>query len=72
MPAEDRVGRDDGCELQQGFPPDGLGFDGQQSTLIIGEQDPFLSQFLEKSLDLSILKLDGSLLVFIDPAAKDG
>lgn len=72
MPAEDRVGRDDGGQLSQCFAAERLAFDGQSAALVIRQQDPFSAQQVEQGLELVILKLDDLLLVSIAPAAKNG
>lgn len=70
MPSQDGVRRDDRRELHQCLPTDGFRFYSQ--SLFVSEQNPFLSQFLYQRLDLGVLKLDGFLLAFVDPATKDG
>ena len=72
VPAKDRVGCHDGCEFAKCFAAQGLPFDRQQQPLVIGQQDPFLPQFLEQSHNLIVLKLDHFLLPLVDPAGEDG
>jgi hypothetical protein len=43
---------------------------GEQSTLIIVEQQSLLSELLQQSLDLCVLELDGLLLALIDHATE--
>ncbi len=42
----------------------------QQVTVVVIEQQTFLSQHLQQCFDLSILELDNLLLALVDPAAE--
>ena len=48
MPAQDRIGRDDGRQLHQRPAAEGFAFGGENSPLSIREEDP----------DLGVLELD--------------
>ncbi|GEM_PF-1747436 len=70
VPAENRVWRKDGRQFQQSLTANGVSLDGQESTLIVVEQQTLLSQLLEQSFDLCVLELDDLLLLLIGEAAE--
>ena len=71
MPAQDRIGCDDGGQFHQGFSAQCLGFDGQESALIVGQQKPLLPLCFQQSFNLQLVELDDLLLLALDPADKD-
>jgi hypothetical protein len=72
VPAKDCVGGDDGCEFSQRLEAQRLAFDGQQTPLVVSEQDAILALALHEGDDLRVLKLDDLLLSAMDPAGQDG
>ncbi len=71
--AEDRVGRHDRGQLHQGPPTQSLAFDGQNSPLVVCQQDAFLAQLFEQGLDLVfVLELDDLLLPVVNPTRENG
>ena len=69
MPAQDRVWSDDRRQLEQGLATNGLSCHAQQSSLVIVEEQSLASEFLQQSIDLSILERDDLLLTMIEEAA---
>jgi hypothetical protein len=72
MPAEDCVGSDDGRQFPQCFAAQGFAFNGQHTSLVVGQQDALLPQDLHEGNDLGVLKLDDLLLPVMNPAGQDG
>ena len=70
MPSQNRVWRDDVGQFQESFASDGVSLYGKQSTLVVIEDQSFLSKLLKQSLDLSVLELDDLLLSLFDEAAE--
>ena len=52
MPAEDGIGRENGGNFCERFPPQHLPLDGQPMALVVSEQQSFLSEFLLENLIL--------------------
>jgi hypothetical protein len=63
-------GGDDGCEFQQRFSANSVSLYGEQSTLIVIEQQSLLSELLQQCFDLRILEFDDLLLPLIDHATE--
>ena len=72
VPAKDRVGCHDRGQFLQCLAAQRLAFDGQQTALVIGEQDAFLALGLHQGNDLIVLELDHFLLPVVNPAGEDG
>ena len=70
MPTQDRVWRDNGGQFQQSLASDGVSLYGKQATLVVVEQQAFLSELFEQGFDLSILKLNDLLLAIIGHATE--
>lgn len=70
MPAENCIRRDNRRELTQCLAADRLAFDGQDATLIVGQQNSLLSKLLQQGLDLSVLELDDLGLSFVHPTTE--
>ena len=70
MPSQNRIRRDNRGQFKQFLSSKHLALGSQQTPLIVGQQDSLVTQFLEKSIDLGILKLDNLLLLFVDPTTK--
>jgi len=47
MPTQDRVWRDNGGQFQQSLASDGVSLYGKQATLVVVEQQAFLSEFFD-------------------------
>ena len=72
VPTEDCVGSDNSRQFPQCFAAQGFAFDGQQTTLIVGQQDAFLPLALHERDDLGVLKLNNLLLSAMKPSRQDG
>ena len=70
MPSQNRVWRDNGGQFQQSLASDGVSLYGKQATLVVVEQQAFLSEMLQQGLDLSILEFDDLLLAIIGHATE--
>ncbi len=46
-------------------------FDGQSTSLVVGQENPLLAKFLLENLILGSKVIDHSLLLTIDPAGQD-
>ena len=71
MPTQDGVGSDNRRDPTQGLAAQGFAFDGQSTSLVIGQPDTFATLSLEKCFDLLVLKLDDRLLLPLDPVRQD-
>ncbi len=71
MPSQDRIGRDNRGQFHQRLATEGLAFDGQQATLIIGQKQPFLPLRFHQGFDLRLVELDNLLLFATGPADED-
>ena len=72
VPAEDRVWRDDGCQLAQSFAADSVSLHGKQATLVVVEKQSLFSELLQQGLDLSVLEFDDLLLALVHNARECG
>ena len=70
VPAENRVWRDDGGEFQQSLASDGVSLYGKQATLVVVEQQAFLSELFDQGVNLSVLELNDLLLTLVRQAAE--
>ena len=70
VPAEDRVRCHNGRQLLQCFASDRLSLDRQEEALVIGEQDAFLTELLQQSGNLGVLKVNDLCLTLVHQAAK--
>ncbi len=71
MPAQDRVGRDDSGQLHQRLSADRLALGGQDTPLVIGEEDPPPAHLLHEGPDLGVLEVDDLLLLAVDQSRQD-
>jgi hypothetical protein len=72
VPAEDRVGRHNGGQLQQCLAAESMAFHSQYAPLIIGQKHAFLAEFLQQRFDLVVLELDDPLLTFVHETSEGG
>jgi len=72
MPSQNRVWRDNGGQFQQSLASDGVSLYGKQSTLVVVEQQAFLSELFEQGVNLSVLELNDLLLTLVHHATEDG
>ena len=70
MPSQNRFWRDDGSQLPQSLAVYGMSLHGEQSTLIVIEQQSLLSELLQQCFYLCVLELDDLLLPLIDHATE--
>jgi hypothetical protein len=70
MPSQNRFWRDDGSQLPQSLAVYGMSLHGEQSTLIVIEQQSLLSELLQQCFDLSVLEFDDLLLTLIHHATE--
>jgi len=71
MPAEDRIRRDDSCQLLEHLAPEDLAFTSQPPPLVAVKQDPVPSELMSEDPILRYKVLDSILLSAIDPARED-
>jgi hypothetical protein len=71
MPAEDRIGRNNGGNLQQYFAAQDFAFDGQATTLVIAEKNSLPAQLLFEDLILGDQVFDDLLLLPVEPAGQN-
>ena len=71
MPAQDRIGCDNGGQLHQLLAAQRLAFDGQEPTLVIGQRESFLPMGFHHGLQLRLVELDDFLHLAMDPAEED-
>src|ERR1035441_9235601 len=71
MPAQNGVRREERADLVQELATQDLAFDGQATTLVVVEQDPFLAVLLLEHLDYHTLVLDDFLLLVVDPPSDN-
>ena len=71
VPTENGVGGDDRSQLGQSLSPQGFAFDGQQTSLVVAEQDSFLPLTFQQCLGLGYVKVNHLLLVTVDPTGQD-
>jgi hypothetical protein len=71
MLPEKRIWSHNAGQLLKHLPPEDLAFDSQAPTLVVVEQDSFLSELLSEDSILCQEVLDGVLLTAVDPAGED-
>ena len=57
VPAQYRLGRDDGRQLVESLSANGVSLHCESPTLVVIEQQSLLSELLQQSRDLSVLEL---------------
>ena len=70
MPTEHRVGCDDSRDPFEELTTEALGLDGKTPSLVVIEEDPFLTEFLLEDLVLGDKILDDTLLLAVEPAGQ--
>jgi len=71
VPAQDRVGRYDRCNLSEYLTSEDLAFDCQASALVVIELDPLLAVRFAQDLVLGAQVLNNLLLLPVDPSGQD-
>src|SRR5271166_5290274 len=72
MPAQDRVGRNQGGNLLECLAAQHLASDGESPTLVIVEHDAFLAELFLQDLVFGSQVVDHGLLPVVDPAGQNG
>ena len=70
MPPQNRVWCDNGGQFQQRLAANVMSLHGEQSTLIVIQQQSLLSELLEQCFDLCVLEFDDLLLSLVHHAAE--
>ncbi len=65
MPAENRVGSDDRRQFHERLATEGFCFDGQNASLVVGEEDALAAHLVHEDPDLGVLELDDLLLLAV-------
>ncbi len=68
MPSQEGFRCDDPCQITQAAKPEDLPFNGQSTSLIVVEQNPFLADDLPQNLILGPQIFDRLLLTAVDPS----
>ncbi|MFT5411254.1 MAG: hypothetical protein ACI9NC_003988, partial [Verrucomicrobiales bacterium] len=71
VPAQYRIGSHDGRQFHQRPATESLCFDGQNPSLVVGEEDALAAHSVHQRSDLRILKFDNLLLLTVDQARED-
>jgi hypothetical protein len=71
VPAQDRVGRDDGRQLHQRFAADRLALGCQDAPLVICEEDSPPAHLVHERSDLGVLELDDLLLPAVHQSGQN-
>jgi hypothetical protein len=71
MPSQNGVGREQRANLCKLFAAENLAFDGQATSLVIGQQGSFLAAFLFENCVLDAKVLNDFLLLSIDQTGKN-
>ena len=71
MPSKNRVGCKQRADFFKQFVAQDLTFDGQATSLIVGQQNSFLANLFLENLILGTKVIDDDLLLAIDPAGQD-
>ena len=72
MPTQNRVGREDRADFCQDLAAQELASNREPATLVVVEHDPFLAEGFLENLVFGLDVLQLQLLLFIEPAGKDG